>query len=121
MSRTDDRPRRATGSRRRRRGAAAPRRRGDGMRQTWRRLHGRREGLTRKSRAACDGLTPQIIAASSFDTSAALATVAQNWGVRNTREETVRLPTPPRRNGTDAARFLRRTPVQRGLTGLGAR
>src|SRR3984957_14701555 len=99
MSRTDDRPRRATGSRRRRRGAAAPRRRGDGMRQTWRRLHGRREGLTRKSRAACDGLTPQIIAASSFDTSAALATVAQNYGVRNTWEEIARLLTPTRRDG----------------------
>src|ERR1700729_3477428 len=79
------------------------------------------EGLTRKSRAAGDALTPQIIAASSFDTSAAPATVAQNYGVRNTREETVRLSTPPPRNGADAARFLRRTPVQRGLTGLGAR
>src|SRR3984957_17492897 len=58
-----------------------------------------REGLARESGAPRDGLTPQIIAASSFDTSATLATVAQNYGVRNAREETARLLTPPRQDG----------------------
>src|ERR1700720_2483719 len=41
------------------------------------------KGRARKSWPPLNELTPQIIAASSFDTSAAPATVAQNCGVRS--------------------------------------
>src|ERR1700722_15064423 len=58
------------------------------------------KGLARKSWTPLDELTPQIIAASSFDTSAAPATVAQNCGVRSKHAGGIaRLLTPPRPDG----------------------